>query len=95
MRGGRKRIIKRRSQNTVLVLEQAIRWCLFHRAGYYLRQDGYYFTNLVTIYEAGSRFLNLVYGWCMAGVFGQIIEAKILSFDITFYLWCGIFDLDV
>ena len=24
--------------------------------------------NLVAIYEAGYCFLNLVYGWCMAGV---------------------------
>ena len=57
------------------------------------------------IYEAGSCFFKLVYGWCMAGVwlvygwcmagvFAQAIEARILSFDITFYLWRGIFDLD-
>ena len=41
-----------------------------------LSQSGYYFTKLVTIYEAGSCFLRLVYIhaelvyiWCISGVY--------------------------
>ena len=53
-------------------------WLLFHQAGYYFHRAGYYFTNLVTIYEAGSCLLNLVYGWCMAGVWLVYIHAELV-----------------
>ena len=62
-----------------------IRWCLFEPevvsippSWLLFRQSGYHFANLVTIYEAGSCFLNLVYGWCMAGVWLVYIHAELV-----------------
>ena len=71
MRGGRAHH-QAKVANTVPVLEQAISWCLFALRWCLFYRAGYYFTNLVTIYEADSCFLKLVYiyselvyGWCM------------------------------